>query len=331
MRLQPLMCRAEEVRDAVRAPEIQMRIVFPGDSDAAEHLNAVLRVRLRGVDARSRGHRHCDGQLPLVGIAHRSRSVGRGHRGLLGAQQHLGAHVLDGLETADRLAELLAHLRVLRRGLQRPARQPGGFGRQHGGRHIGETLRRRGQRLCGCGVQHDTGQWPREIGRLQRFDRDAVGSRVDQHDGISGGKQQEPGRISAKHVFGGAGRNGAVELDIGRQGDARNALAGDQQLQDVGPLDQQGGQCRGRDRARNKGRGRFVDHRAQILDGAVGAALLLGERDAEDSQLSQAVIGGSPRVRLALLDVACRRGGAGSGRPATNQLARGKLFVGNCG
>ncbi len=184
---QPLVRAAQEVRDAVRAPQIQMRIVFPGDPDAAEHLNAVLRVRLRGVDARSRGHRHGDGQLSLVGLGHRSGRISRGHRSLLGTQQHLGAHVLDGLETADRLAELLANLRVLGRGLQRPARQSGGFGSQHGGRHVDETLRRRGQLLRGRRIQHDARQWPREIGRGQQFDRDAVGCRVDQHDGISGG------------------------------------------------------------------------------------------------------------------------------------------------
>ena len=60
---------------------------------------------------------------------------------LLGAQQHLGAHVLDRLEAADRLAELLAHLRVLGGGLQRPAGQPRGLGGQHGRGEVLDPLR----------------------------------------------------------------------------------------------------------------------------------------------------------------------------------------------
>ena len=141
--VQPQVRAAEEVCDPVRASQIEMRVVFPGDSDTAEHLNAVLGVGLRGVDPGGRGHRRGDRQLPFVGIGHTALAavcVG-GHRRLLGTQQHLGTHVLDRLEAADRLAELLAHLRILRRGLQRPAGQPGRLGRQHGRRHVSEALR----------------------------------------------------------------------------------------------------------------------------------------------------------------------------------------------
>ncbi len=205
-----------------------------------------------------------------------------GHRRLLGTQQHLGTHVLDRLEAADRLAELLAHLRIVRRRLQRPAGQPGGLGRQHRRRHVSEALRRCRERLGGGGVQYHARQWSGEIGGLQRFDRDAVGARVDQDDGISGGQQQHPARVRAEHVLGGARRAAALESHVGRQRNAGNPLAGYQRLQDVGPLDHQGGQCRRRDRTGDHGGSGLVDHRAQILDGAVGAALLLGKGNAED-------------------------------------------------
>ena len=63
-----MMCAAEEVRDPVRASQIEMRVVFPGDSDTAEHLDAVLGVGLGGVDPGGRSHRRGDRQLLLVGL-----------------------------------------------------------------------------------------------------------------------------------------------------------------------------------------------------------------------------------------------------------------------
>ena len=52
--------------------------------------------------------------------------------GKLAAGEHVGAQVLDRLEAADGAAELLAHLRVRRGGLLRPARDAGGLGRGDG-------------------------------------------------------------------------------------------------------------------------------------------------------------------------------------------------------
>ena len=57
---------------------------------------------------------------------------GRGDR--LGGLEHLGAQVLDRLEGADLLAELLAHLGVVDRGRQAPAGHAGGLGGGQGDR-----------------------------------------------------------------------------------------------------------------------------------------------------------------------------------------------------
>ena len=51
---QPARPSAQELRDAVRPPQVQVRVVFPGDADTAEHLDAVLGVGLRGLDAHRR-------------------------------------------------------------------------------------------------------------------------------------------------------------------------------------------------------------------------------------------------------------------------------------
>ena len=129
---QPARRAAEELRNPVCPAQIQVRVVLPGDADAAEHLDAVLGVGLGQLDACGRRDGGGDRQLRIVGSVGGAGGVACGHCDLLGAQQHLGAHVLDRLEAADRLAELLANLRVFGGGLQRPARQPGGLGGQHG-------------------------------------------------------------------------------------------------------------------------------------------------------------------------------------------------------
>ena len=64
----------------------------------------------------------------------------RGHR--LGGLQHLGAQVLDRLEGADLLAELLAHLRVLDRRRQAPARDAGRLGGRQRDRRTPEQVGR---------------------------------------------------------------------------------------------------------------------------------------------------------------------------------------------
>ena len=69
---------------------------------------------------------------------------------------------------------------------------------------------------------------------LQQLDRHAVGGGVDQHDSVAGGQQQHPGGVGAEHVLGGAGHPAAVEPQIGRQRDARGALARCQRLEQLG-------------------------------------------------------------------------------------------------
>ncbi len=64
---QPARRAAEELRNPVCATQIQMRVVLPGDADAAEHLDAVLGVGLGELDARGRRDGGGDRQLRFVG------------------------------------------------------------------------------------------------------------------------------------------------------------------------------------------------------------------------------------------------------------------------
>ena len=77
--------------------------------------------------ATSAANAHCSSSARRSATRDRGDVPGRrGHR--LRGLQHLGAQVLDRLEAADLLAELLAHLGVLDRRLQAPARHAGGLG-----------------------------------------------------------------------------------------------------------------------------------------------------------------------------------------------------------
>ena len=259
--------------------------MLPGDADAAEHLDAVLGVGLGHVDARGGRDSRGDRQLRIVGTVGGMCGIARGDRDLLGAQQHLRAHVLDRLEAADRLAELLANLRVFGGGLQCPARQPGGLGGLHGRGEVLDALPRNGQHLGGGVGKHDTGKRAGEVGGGQPFDRDTVGGAVDEQEVVSRGQQQHSGRIGAQHILGGAGCAAVAEGQVGIQREARGALAGSQRLEQIGvrTRDDQRGDRGGGDRTRHHRRRGLVDHRAQVVDGSAGSSRFLGQGDAEDA------------------------------------------------
>jgi hypothetical protein len=145
---QPARRATEELSDPVGATQVQVGVVLPGDADAAEHLDAVLGVGLGGLDPDARGDRGGDGQLAGIAIACGAGRVGGGDRHLLGAAQHLGAQVLDRLEAADRLAELLAHFRIRDRGVQRPPGDARRFGGQHGRGQVDQPVRGDVQHTC---------------------------------------------------------------------------------------------------------------------------------------------------------------------------------------
>ena len=142
--LGPLTGGAEEGPQRERAAVVEMRVVLPRVADAAEHLDAVVRAADGGVHRDQ--HCHRGRELTVSGtvavavavalaacrVLERPRGVpGRGG-GLLRRREHPGAAVLDPLELADRPAELVADLRVRRRGGHRPVGDATGLGRQQG-------------------------------------------------------------------------------------------------------------------------------------------------------------------------------------------------------
>src|SRR5580692_2520862 len=98
---------AEQELRRLRSSEVQVRIVFPGVSEAAVDLDALLRGPGEGLRAVDVGERGGERRVRLV-VGDGRAGVLRRRPGALDLKQHRGALVLDRLERADRAAELLA-------------------------------------------------------------------------------------------------------------------------------------------------------------------------------------------------------------------------------
>jgi hypothetical protein len=132
--------------------------------------------------------------------------------GVLDLQQHLGALVADRLERADRLAELLAHLRVADRHVEAPAR-----GTQHlGGRADRTAPQETAQQRSGlagraehgvAGDRHlielEVDPPGRQVHALDRRELDSRRGGIDEEEGRPFGSarrnQQDVGHVSPRH------------------------------------------------------------------------------------------------------------------------------------
>ena len=153
--------------------------MLPGEADAAEDLDAALRVvesRLRRDRGSGLGRYQCfvTADVRVGG----DRCIPDGSTRLLGRDQHVGACMLDRLEVADRIAELFAHLRVLDRRAQTPVGDAGRFRSEQQGTgrvdidvvKVGTTLERQLDV-----VDRDCRHAPREVEAVQRRDGNFVG------------------------------------------------------------------------------------------------------------------------------------------------------------
>lgn len=185
------------------------------------------------------------------------------------------------------------------------------------------------------GVEHHPGERPGEVGGLQRLDPHALAGGVDQQPLAVGGRQQHAivGGAQRERKCARRRRRRAVESDVAFERQPGEALPGGQRLQQFGVGDDERRERGACDRAGDQRFGRLLDHCAQVFDGPARPAGFLRDRDAEDSQFGQPGEHRPPRVGLALLDLADRRGATRSRRriagPVAHQGARGKLLVGD--
>src|SRR6185295_1621361 len=105
---------AERELRALRALEVEVQVVLPGEADAAVELDTRRGHAPEGVGDVGLGHADREWSLRRVLVECPRRVVGDG-LAVLHVHQHVGRAVLDALVGADRAAEGLADLRVLDR------------------------------------------------------------------------------------------------------------------------------------------------------------------------------------------------------------------------
>ena len=89
---QPALGAAEEPADAMGPAQVQMRVMLPGAADAAEHLDAVLDVCLRGGDADARGQRRGDRELVVIPESAAARAASAAATSACSARHSISAH-----------------------------------------------------------------------------------------------------------------------------------------------------------------------------------------------------------------------------------------------
>ncbi|SHV55402.1 Uncharacterised protein [Mycobacteroides abscessus subsp. abscessus] len=279
-------------RQCEGAAQIQMRVVFPGEADAAVQLNVVLRVedlavhRLGGGDGRAE-----PGVVQIVGAGRVPRCGG----GEFGRHQHVGGMVFDGLERADGAAELLAHLGVLDGHLQRRPADPDGFG---GGQNA-----KCGVRLDSCIADDGDG-----LGLVQRHradaaggvravqwrDGDAGGLGVDDHHVVTGDEDQKRGVGGAQHRRALAEHGVAGDVNVARQSQGGDGAAVGQPGQQRGaqlfgsaPVDDDAGGDGRQERPGAQFAALRLEHHGQLGQPETGAAVRFGDRQALPPQIGR--------------------------------------------
>lgn len=123
----PTSWSAQQQAIGGRPLEIEVSVVFPGEADATEHLDAVLGAAICRLRRHRRGHAHGKGRARRLAIL---AGVPGGGPSLLQRAQHVGAAMLDPLELADGPAELLTHDRMLGGAIDAPRGDADALGRE---------------------------------------------------------------------------------------------------------------------------------------------------------------------------------------------------------
>src|SRR3954453_10845193 len=293
--MRPRVARGRRVRPPALEPEVQ--VVLPRESDAAEDLQRRRRHAPAGVRRVRLGHRR--GERRLVGRVV-ERPGAEQHRGAraLGLEQHLRARVRDGLEDADRTAELLAIARMLDRHLHRPLRDADRLGRHGDGDDVAGARERAAlparERRRGGALERHRGDAARRVEARRGLDAHAVAVQVDQRDLLVAGGDDED--IRARRIgdrLERAGHRSAVELQGGVQRRNRPPpLALGDRRQPLGPLLRGAGrpdrERRGDGRQQRRRRERVAElllQDGQLHHAESEAAVVLGDHERRPAEL----------------------------------------------
>ncbi len=333
--------QAEELAGDGGPAQMEMGVVFPGEADAAEDLDAVLGAGVGGVQGGGggqRGDQAADGGRFVQGAG----GVPDQGAGLFAAHQHVGAEVFDRLELADGAAELFAYRGVFGGGLQRPAGRTAGLGGEQDAGQVADERAVDGQEACGGhqdAVRAHLGDRPGGVGALldpygqrrgvgRQPDR-ARGGRSGEHDHVGVTAGQDRGRGSVQDVavrLLDGGERARAECDGGEE------FAGGQGPYEVpvsGAAEQFGGEGGGQIRARERGAAHLLQDDGEVEQCAAASAVGLGQMRSEQALRGEPVPVGGPAVPLGwgveqCADLLGRYGPRG---PTTRRLGQVTVFL----
>ena len=141
-------------------------------------------------------------------------------------------------------------------------------------------------------------------------------------------QQQQTGDVRAEHLGGPADPTGflaQVTAERGSGGDATRC----ERTEQIRVGDDQCGESGCDDRTRYQLPCGFLHHGAQVGHRPVGAAVLLGDGDPEQSQIGSTVEDGPPGIGPPILDAANSFTGPGARSPAADEFTGSGLVVGD--
>src|ERR1700736_2245080 len=123
----------------LRTPIVQVAVVLPSEAHATMNLDRTIAALSEGIAAVRLGHRYRRTRIGYA-VVERICGIVRGAARAFRIYQHVGAHVLDRLETTDGLAELLASFRVFHGDFEKTLHASQHLGENSDGRHIERML-----------------------------------------------------------------------------------------------------------------------------------------------------------------------------------------------
>ena len=326
--------RAEERQEGGCPPHVEVGVVFPRDGDATVHLGVEVGAEVGG-GCRQRGG-DGSGERELVTTGRRGlRCVPHGRRRELGRHDHVGAVVLDCLVGADHPAELDALLGVGGRHVGALAGEADRLGRQHEAGEVDERLASTGDHGGGRPVERDLGGAAGRVEVGRHVDGDPV-AHLDDGDVVAGGHEEHAGERAAEDDSGGTAGRPALDGDVSveRSGGSERAVRESRQprrlrriIRDCG--DQRTDDDGGHERPGSIGTPQLLDDDRQLLEAVPRAAVLLGEVQAEPTELGQL----APELGQGLLgavEQGTRRcAGVALGQEVGGRFGEGAMVIGD--
>ena len=287
--------RVEDGLDGERTTQVEMRIVLPGEADAAVHLDVGLGAEISGGGGGGRGDGCGIGELVAADECSPG-GVPHGAGGDLGLDEHVGAVMLHGLEGGDHTTELLTHPGVVGGHGGGCAGHTGGLGGQQQTGEIEQGLPGAGDH-DGRGVgEGDLGAATGGIEVAALGHGDTEGRTLDDGEIRTGPHHEQLAEATTEHgvhrARHGRTRHGDLAVDADTGHDRTIGETGQQSGSHIGGsgrTDGGAGDHGGHERAGGQTGAELLDDDHELGHAEPGTAVLLGHMQTEPAQLDEIV------------------------------------------